>query len=348
MLRPRRHQFERLDDYLNRLASLNGFSSGALLTKYLRDWAGSEGVIVRIRGRDKSEVLARILSRYFARTVELKSFDLSGFVKFNPHLKICKTCLAENKVVMFYWYLKTYLFCHLHQEKLVQLDAEERERGSFNEFTLHPIVDFLERNDPWHAYLGALKNVGELQWLCRQLKEFFSSCLMVSLHIVDAQQWIDKHRLAESTPFEKFDIVTSLIATGSTQLVNDIRLVAALTLWQRMVPDHLLKVAGVGATDATEASLGWASSQLTAYEPMLMFICDAHHAPKHTPALQLRDYIPFLACVSEEVDRGLRKAIYSCGVTTEILAIRPSGVLGSLAIPAPVASDYQLRYPPRY
>ena len=58
---------------------------------------------------------------------------------------------------------------------------------------------------------------------------------------------------------------------------------------------------------------------------MLMFICDAHQAPRNTPKLCLRDYIPLLAVLGEATDKALRQAVYSCGLTTELLLMLPSG-----------------------
>jgi len=102
------------------------------------------------------------------------------------------------------------------------------------------------------------------------------------------------------------------------------RLMSALLLWQRMVPNNLFRTAGSGAEGATEASLEWASRKLNANESRLMFICDAHQAPRNTPKLRLRDYIPLLASLDETIDKALRKTVYSCGLTTELLIVIPA------------------------
>jgi hypothetical protein len=157
------------------------------------------------------------------------------------------------------------------------------------------------------------------------LKQFCEVHLGIRVHTINALGWIKGIPSAERFSDSRFDRITSLIAEQSGLEESDVRLLSALLLWQRMVPNNLFRAVGTRAEGATEAGLEWASRQLIASEPMLMFICDAQQAPRNTPKLRLRDYIPLLAGLAEATDKALRQAVYSCGLTTELLVMLPSG-----------------------
>lgn len=323
MIRPVKHPFERIDDYLVRLATANGFSSAMTLSTYLRAWCKESGH--GIRGIDSSDTMSRLLSHYLERIVEVKSFDRPAFANANPSLKTCKACLSKQKAIPFYWYLDDYQVCHIHYQPLSKPDSNETFDHVDVDLPQHPIVDLLDSSDPWLAYTNMQKCTDELRWLCSRLKQFYEVHLGVRAHTMNALGWINSIPPAERSSDRRFDRITSLIAAQSSLQESDVRLLSALLLWQRMVPNNLFRAAGAGAEGATEASLEWASRQLIASEPMLMFICDAHQAPRNTPKLCLRDYIPLLAGLAEATDKALRQAVYSCGLTTELLVMLPSG-----------------------
>ncbi|CBL44741.1 Hypothetical protein HDN1F_11580 [gamma proteobacterium HdN1] len=323
LIRPVKHPLERIDDHLVRLATANGFSSIATLCTYLRAWCKAAGY--SSRGIDSADTKARLLSHYLEREVEAKSFDRPAFAKVNPILKTCSACLSEQKAIPFYWYLDDYQLCHIHYQPLSKPDSNETFDHVDVDLAQHPIVDLLDSSDPWLAYTSMQKCIDELRWLCWRLKQFYEIHLGIRLHTMNALSWINSIPPAEHSSDSRFDRITSLIADQSGLQKSDVRLLSALLLWQRMVPNNLFRAAGAGAEGATEASLEWASRQLIASEPMLMFICDAHQAPRNTPKLRLRDYIPSLAGLDEATDKALRQAVYSCGLTTELLVMLPSG-----------------------
>lgn len=319
LVRPSKHSFERIDDYLVRLSRVNGFYSVTGLVEHLREWVASRSL--KIKGINKADTLAQLLSSYLGRKVEAMSFDEVAFAKKNTKLQACKTCLAEHEAIMFYWYLDDYSWCHIHNEQLTVVASDDSSIEISGGLKNHPITDFMNVDDPWFFYSEAQKNAKELRWLSRNLKKFFEAQRSAKLETKAAQRWIDENSLAAYSFSEKIDRVTALIAEESGQAVNDIRLLSALLLWQRMVPDHLFRVAGFYAEEASEASLNWASCQLTTSEFMVKFICDAHYAARHSQALRLKDYIPQLAGLSDEVDKNLRKAFFSCGLIVELLAM---------------------------
>ena len=322
LIRPVKHRLERIDDYLVRLATANGFSSAMTLSAYLRAWCKASGH--SIRGIDSADTMARMLSCYLERVVETKSFDRPAFAKANPTLKACKACLSEQKAIPFYWYLNDYQVCHIHYQPLSKQDSNETFDHVNVDLPQHPIVDLLDSCDPWLAYTNMQKCTDELRWLCWRLKQFCEVNLGIRVHTMNALGWINSIPPAERSSDGRFARIASLIAEQSSLQESDVRLLSALLLWKRMVPNNLFRAAGAGAEGATEASLEWASRQLIASEPMLMFICDAHKAPRNTPKLRLRDYIPILACLDEATDKALRQAVYSCGLTTELLVMLPS------------------------
>lgn len=323
LIRPVKHPLERIDDYVVRLATANGFSSAMTLSTYLRACCKASGH--SIRGIDNADTMARMLSRYLDRIVETKSFDRLAFAKANPILKTCKACLSEYKAIPFYWYLDDYQVCHIHYQPLSKPDSSETVNYVDVDLPQHPIVDLLDSSDPWLAYTNMQKCTDEFRWLCWRLKQFCEVHLGIRVHTMKALGWINSTAPAERSSDGRFDRITSLMAEQSGLQEIDVRLLSALLLWQRMVPNNLFRAAGAGAEGATEASLEWASRQLIASEPMLMFICDAHQAPRNTPKLRLRDYIPLLAGLDEATDKALRQAVYSCGLTTELLVMLPSG-----------------------
>ncbi len=318
LIRSHKHQFERIDDYFVRMAGTNGFSSTNRLIKYFRSWIKTKEL--NCRGIDKADTTAQILSLYLGRKIEAKSFDRLTFARLYQNLKICKACFSKNKAIPFYWYLDDYCWCHTHHEPLHHTASKQKEAEKYDYTVAHPIVDFLDCDDPWSAYCSMLRSEQELRWLCYRLKQFSETHLATHTHIAEAIGWIDSANTCEYLSSDRFERVTSLMAEHSKQSASHLRLVAALLIWQRMVPDHLFHVAGSGAESATEASLEWASRQLIAYEPMLRFISDAHQAPRNTPKLRLRDYIPMLSSLDENTDKALRKAIYSCGLTTDFFS----------------------------
>ena len=293
------------------------------LSTYLRAWCKASGH--SIRGIDSADTMARMLSRYLDRVVETKSFDRSAFAKANSTLKTCKACLSEQKAIPFYWYLDDYQVCHIHYQPLCKPDFSETFDYVDVDLPQHPIVDLLDFSDPWLAYSHMQKCTDELRWLCWRLKQFCEVHLGIRAHTMNALGWINGIPSAERSSDGRFDRIASLIAEQSGLQESDVRLLLALLLWQRMVPNNLFRAAGAGAEGATEASLEWASRQLIASEPMLMFICDAHQAPRNTPKLRLHDYILLLAGLDEATDKALRQAVYSCGLTTELLVMLPSG-----------------------
>lgn len=321
LVRPVKHPLERVDDYLVRLANANGFSSIATLSSYLRAWCKASGH--SIRGIDSADTMARMLSRYLDRVVEAKSFDRSVFTKANPILKTCRACLSEQKAIPFYWYLNDYQVCHTHYQPLSGPDFSETFDDADVDLPQHPVVDLLDSSDPWLAHTNMQKCTDELRWLCWRLKQFYEVHLGIRLHTMNALGWVNGTPPAERSSEGRFDWIISLIAAQSGQQESDVRLMSALLLWQRMVPNNLFRTPGSGAEGATEASLEWASRQLIANKPMLMFICDAHQAPRNTPKLRLRDYIPLLAGLDETTDKALRRTVYSCGLTTEFLVMIP-------------------------
>lgn len=323
LIRPVKHPLERIDDYLVRLAAANGFSSAKTLSTYLRAWCKVAGY--SIRGLDSADTMSRLLSHYLERIVEAKSFDRPAFAKANPSLKTCKACLSEQKAIPFYWYLDDYQVCHIHYQSLSKPDSSETVDYVDVDLPQHPIVDLLGSSDPWLAYTHMQKCTDELRWLCWRLRQFYEVHLGIRVHTMNALSWINSIPPDERSSDSRFDRITSLIADQSGLQKSDVRLLSALLLWQRMVPNNLFRAAGAGAEGATEASLEWASRQLIASEPMLMFICDAHQAPRNTPKLRLRDYIPSLAGLDEATDKALRQAVYSCGLITELLVMLPSG-----------------------
>lgn len=323
LIRPVKHPLERIDDYLVRLATANGFSSVMTLSSYLRACCKASGH--SIRGIDNADTMARMLSCYLDRVVETKSFDRPAFAKANLILKTCKACLSEHKAIPFYWYLDDYQVCHIHYQPVSKPDSNETFDHVDVDLPQHPIVDFLDSSDPWLAYTNMQKCTDEFRWLCWRLKQFYEAHLGIRVHTMNALGWINSTSPAERYSDGRFDRVDSLITEQSGLQESDVRLLSALLLWQRMVPNNLFRAAGAGAEGATEASLEWASRQLIASEPMLMFIRDAHQAPRNTPKLRLRDYIPLLAGLDEATDKALRQAVYSCGLTTELLVMLPSG-----------------------
>lgn len=326
LIRSHKHQFERIDDYLVRLAGANGFSSTNRLIQYFRSWIKTKELNCRGRGIDKAYTTAQILSLYLGRKIEVKSFDRLAFTSVYQNLKTCKACFSKNKAIPFYWYLDDYCWCHIHHEPLHHTASKQKETEKYDYTEAHPIVEFLDCYDPWSAYSSRLRSEQELRWLCYRLKQFTETHFATHTHIVDAISWIDSAHSREYLAGDRFERITNLVAEHSLLSASEIRLLAALLIWQRMVPDHLFHVAGSGAESATEASLEWASRQLIANEPMLMFICDAHQAPRNTPKLRLRDYIPFLAGLDEPADKALRQAVYSCGLTTELLVMLPASL----------------------
>ncbi|MAZ86087.1 MAG: hypothetical protein CL693_00375 [Cellvibrionaceae bacterium] len=319
LVRPSKHPFERVDDYLARLSRVNGFYSVTGLVEHLREWAVSRSL--KLKGINKADTQAQLLSSYLGRTVEAMSFDEVVFAKKNTKLQVCKSCLAEHKAIMFYWYLDDYSWCHLHNEQLTVVASDDSSIEISGDSKNHPITDFMDVDDPWFFYSEVQKSAKELRWLSRDLKKFFEAQLSAKLETKAAQRWIDENSLAAYSFSEKIDQVTALIAEESGQAVNDIRLLSALLLWQRMLPDHLFRVAGSYAEEATEASLDWAARQLVASESMMRFIYDAHHAPRHSQSLRLRDYIPPLADISDATDKSFRKAFFSCGLIVELLGM---------------------------
>ena len=322
LVRSHKHQFERIDDYLVRLAGVNGFSSTNKLIQYFRSWIKTKEL--NCRGIDKADTTAQILTLYLGRKIEAKSFDRLAFTSVYQNLKICKACFSKNKAIPFYWYLDDYCWCHTHHEPLHHTASKQKETEKYDYTASHPIVEFLDCDDPWSAYSSMLRSEQELRWLCYRLKQFSEAHLATHTHIADAISWIDSAHSREYLASDRFERVINLMVERSMLSASDIRLLAALLLWQRMVPNNLFRAAGAGAEGATEASLEWASRELIASEPMLMFICDAHQAPRNTPKLCLRDYIPLLADLDESTDKALRQAVYSCGLTTELLVMLPS------------------------
>ena len=118
MYRPKRHEFERFNDYFRRVSEGNGFESEIRFSRYLRKLAPNIGR----PNHSKREVgravrrLYHILGRDLATSCR-DHFESFERLYIDPH-KICSSCLNEDGIVRFYWYFHEYNYCHVHMKKM--------------------------------------------------------------------------------------------------------------------------------------------------------------------------------------------------------------------------------------
>lgn len=330
VVRPQRHPHERIDDYLQRLASLNGFSSGSALKGILMEWARSHGVDVRLGAR--IEFICHVLEVLLKRKCKVYSYDKPDFIKKNSSLKICRICASKSKAVMFYWYLGDYHVCHLHDEPMMpEQESVRRCSEQFRRDHLHPILNFLDREDPWLEYSALLKSRKELRWLCVALSEFFKSKLAIRALTERALSCIEENETARLSISGRLDVVATLIALQSNVPVEDVCLVSALLLWRRMRPDGVVGIVGQMTSEATSESLEWASRQLLGYGPMLSFLSEMYDDTKRSEYKRLNQYIPLFGDLDQQEDLALRKVISFSGVSNELVCVVPSKVARSFA-----------------
>lgn len=117
LVRPAQHPLERVDDYIERLAYENGFSSAKKLRVYLYKWHKER--YQDIGGKKKGFFYrAKILSLYFDRKMDIKLFNWSNFIISLSEFKGCRDCFSEKRVIFHYWYLEDYETCHIHNKAL--------------------------------------------------------------------------------------------------------------------------------------------------------------------------------------------------------------------------------------
>lgn len=324
LVRPQRHPHERVDDYLKRLAKLNGFSSGRVLNGILIKWAQSNGI--DIIGSTRIDSICQILEVLLNRKFKVHLFDKPVFIKKNSELKICRICASKAEVVMFYWYLEGYRFCHLHNEPMLseQEDVEfDSEKPIGNRF--HPVVNFLDRDDPWLEYGMMLKSRSELRWLCVAMSDFFKNKLATRVSAEGALACIEQDETARLSITGRLDVVTTLIALQSNVPVDDVCVVSALLLWRRMRPDYVANSPGQMSSEATSESLEWATHKLLGYGPMLSFLSEMYSDANSTECKRLNQFIPLFANLDQQEDSALRKVISFSGIANELVCAIPSG-----------------------
>lgn len=288
------------------------------------EWARSNDFDVK-RGA-RVEIICHIFEVLLKRKFKVFSFDKPVFIKKNEVLKVCRICESKTKAVMFYWYLDDYRFCHLHNEPMMSARENvkfDSEKSIGNHF--HPVVSFLDRDDPWLEYGLLLKNRNELQWLCVGLSEFFKSKLAIRVSTEGALICIEQDETARLSISGRLDVVTTLIALQSNVPVDDICLVSALLLWRRMRPDYVANLAGQMSSGATSESLEWATHKLLGYGPMLSFLSEMYNDANSSECKRLNQFIPLFANLDQQEDSALRKVISFSGIANELVCSVPSG-----------------------
>lgn len=303
---------------------MNGFSSGGVLKGILMEWARSNDVDVKCGARVES--ICHILEILLKRKFKVYSFDKPVFIKKNSELKVCPICASRSEVVVFYWYLDGYRFCHLHNEPMMSVQENVKfDSESAIEKYLHPVVNFLDRDDPWLEYGMLLKNRSELRWLCVALGEFFKNKLAIRVSTEGALNCIEQDETARLSISGRLDVVTTLIALQSNVPVDDICLVSALLLWRRMRPDYVANLAGQMSSEATSGSLEWATHKLLGDGSMLSFLSEMYNDANSSECKRLNQFIPLFANLDQQEDSALCKVISFSGIANELVCAVPSG-----------------------
>lgn len=278
LVRPFKHRHERLVDYMKRLSRLNGFSSFESFANFLKVWALKN--CLNSTCFYKADTYALYLGEFLQRDIQAKAFDRPAFDKENIHGKVCTACLSDNPATMFYWRIFDYTHCHIHRGKLKTFSGDNKSVGSMSGEIYHPIVDFLGDIDPWGSYSKARTNYLEIEWLLASLEKFYRHNLGLYFSTIDAQNWIEYLPLLDFKVADKFDDVMQMIASQTKQMLEDVRVVAALLFWRRMVPNHALRTGGHGSDLITADGLMWASHQMRTNEFLLKYIADSRKLSK--------------------------------------------------------------------
>ncbi|NPU93601.1 MAG: hypothetical protein HPY82_16940 [Gammaproteobacteria bacterium] len=127
---------ERFDDYVARLAALNGYCDEKVFSKSLYSYFRSVygNVLFGCSDDRKRFALEHILKRSISTENEAYRYPLWKSItwKSRSELRVCYRCLEIKKYVRFYWREHWYAFCHLHECELIacrdiwKLNAEVR------------------------------------------------------------------------------------------------------------------------------------------------------------------------------------------------------------------------------
>jgi hypothetical protein len=117
LYRGKRHEYERLEDYLERIAHHNGFSSIAQLEKFLLfhySNSSARDLFENLYWCKRKPVVYEVLAAALDRPLTFRAIDLPAPAVFDRNkLKICPGCYKKNKAIFYYWYFESYISCHL-------------------------------------------------------------------------------------------------------------------------------------------------------------------------------------------------------------------------------------------
>jgi|GEM_PF-4231634 hypothetical protein len=141
--RGNRHKHERLNDYIARISSRNGFSSIDAFKNYLnRGYSNIEGseysVCFKSAYRRGVPITFFRLALALRRNLEFLDIDAQSNVIISKNLKVCLICYKRNQVILFYWYLDEYLHCHICKERMIKFSELNfaKDRNSVNSVSL--------------------------------------------------------------------------------------------------------------------------------------------------------------------------------------------------------------------
>jgi len=134
---------EFLTDYIERIAYKNGFSSVKKFKKILAKYyfKQTEEETHNLRYQAVGRVALEMILRRNIPTDEYHRFYNIKTGRWKSECQICVSCWELTQYKRFYWWLKAYDQCHIHNEALVPMNSQSlNEKGSAEVEKFHFVV----------------------------------------------------------------------------------------------------------------------------------------------------------------------------------------------------------------
>lgn len=325
LYKSKRHQLERFEDYVERIAYFNGFFSVQSFKKFLKRECPSpkynkfNAKYPSVRQPIYVARLADVLNT----TIEFLDIDsISSLYEFREtERKICLICFQKLKVIFFYWYFKDYDCCHLCSVPLTFIQNHygirlgfKLDNSSVSNQALGVLESAVERclnsPDPLHFLANELAFKNECKWFCVSLRGFFDAYGW-KLNVIDENLVIEDPSFIELDINARYESIIDLLFMGSGIDIYRFRLISALTLLGQWDRDELVSLGQYkhAPKQITLDSQNWAIEQLLIYD-WSKYLARYEGRNGYIPFIRFKDYVDGFEWLNRSHDRCITRILY--------------------------------------
>ena len=236
LYRNKRHQYERIEDYFDRISIRNGFSTSDYFTKYLKDVIPDPDYWSKAFGENYTtfpKVVYMRLSEALEVSIVTQDIDRENWVFNSNNRKVCPKCYKKDPIVLFYWYFQGYSYCHICKAPMINYNFLDGKKAPVKRMEKSWFYVVLERglgsSEPLTYILNEISLNNESLFLCKYLRLFLEE-YGFSLNVFDESLVVEDERFIIMDPNSKYDTLIDLLIIGAEIDSYSVRFIAALVL----------------------------------------------------------------------------------------------------------------------